>query len=126
MKWLLLTAAALMLILFATAGVWLYLTDSAEQICRELEGLEETIGSEDWERAEAVCGQAEAQWEQVRPRWAVLIDHGEMEDVEIGFTDLAGAVRRRARDEALKELTELKFFLRRAAEAARPGWENIL
>ena len=126
MKWLLLTAAALLLILFATAGVWLYLTDSAEQICRELEGLEEALADEDWERAEAVCGQAEARWEQARPRWAVLIDHGEMEDVEIGFTDLSGAVRRRARDEALKELTELKFFLRRAAEAERPGWENIL
>ena len=126
MKWLLLTAAALLLILFATAGVWLYLTDSAEQVCRELTALEEALEDEEWDRAEQAFDRARAMWEQARPRWAVLIDHGEMEDVEIGFVDLAGAVRRRERDEALKEGAELIFFLRRAPEAERPGWENVL
>ncbi len=126
MKWLLLTGAALLLILLATAGVWFYLTDSAEQVCKELAGLEEAIESGDWAEAEAVCERTEAAWRQVRPRWAVLIDHGEMEDIDFAFVSLKGALGREDRDEALKELTELTFFLRRAPEAERPGWENIL
>ncbi len=126
MKWLLLTGAALLLILLATAGVWFYLTDSAEQVCKELAGLEEALADGDWARAQAVCERAAAAWEQARTRWAVLIDHGEMEDIDFAFVSLKGALGRKARDEALKELTELKFFLRRAAAAERPGWENIL
>lgn len=126
MKWLLLTGAALLLILIATAGVWLYLTDSAEQVCGELAGLEEALMNEDWERAEATCERAETAWRQARPRWAVLIDHGEMEDIDFALISLRGAVLRQERDEAAKELTELTFFLRRAPEAERPGWENIL
>ena len=126
MKWLLLTGAALLLILLATAGVWLYLTDSAEQVCKELAGLEEALIREDWAEAEAVCERAEAAWRQARPRWAVLIDHGEMEDIDFALVSLSGAVLRKERDEASKELAELIFFLRRAPEAERPGWENIL
>ena len=126
MKWLLLTGAALVLILLATAGVWLYLTDSAEQVCKELAGLEEALIREDWAEAEATCERAEAAWRQARPRWAVLIDHGEMEDIDFALVSLSGAVLRKERDEASKELTELIFFLRRAPEAERPGWENIL
>ena len=126
MKWLLLTGAALLLILIATAGVWFYLTDSAEQVCQELAGLEEAIESEDWAEAEAVCERAEAAWRQARPRWAVLIDHGEMEDIDFALVSLSGAVLRKERDEASKELTELTFFLRRAPETERPDWENIL
>ena len=126
MKWLLLTGAALVLILLAAAGVWSYLTDSAEQVCKELVGLEEALLREDWAEAQAVCERAEAAWEQARPRWAVLIDHGEMEDIDFALVSLRGAVLRKERDEASKELTELTFFLRRAPEAERPGWENIL
>ena len=125
MKWLLLTGAALLLILLATAGVWLYLTDSAEQVCKELAGLEEALIREDWAEAEAVCERTEAAWEQARPRWAVLIDHGEMEDIDFALVSLRGAVLRKERDEASKELTELTLFLRRAPEAERPGWENV-
>ncbi len=126
MKWLLLTGAALLLILLATAGVWLYLTDSAEQVCRELTGLEEALSAEDWAEAQATCERTEAAWRQARPRWAVLIDHGEMEDIDFALVSLSGAVLRKERDEASKELTELIFFLRRAPQAERPDWENIL
>ena len=126
MKGLLLTGAALLLILIATAGVWLYLTDSAEQVCQELDGLEEAIMSEDWSRAEEVCRRAEEAWEQIRSRWAMLIDHEEMEDIDFAYVSLKGAIRREDRDEATADLTELVFFLRHAPEADRPGWENIL
>ena len=126
MKWLPLTAAALVLILAACIGVWSYLRDSAEQICAEVSAVEEALWAEDWAAAEQGITQLEAEWQELAPRWAMLIDHQEMEDVEISLVDLKSAVRRRELQEALKEAAELEYFLRHTPDAERPAWENIL
>ena len=126
MKWLAVTGAALLLLLGATLGVYCYLESSAETVCRELEGLALALEGEDWQQAELALGQAEELWQQSRPRWAVLIDHKEMEDIDICFVDINSAIRRQDRDSALKEEAELEFFLRQAPDGERPGWDNIL
>ena len=126
MKWLPLTAAALVLILAACIGVWYYLRDSAEQICAEVSTVEEALWAEDWAAAEQGITLVEAEWQELAPRWAMLIDHQEMEDVEICLVDLKSAVRRRELQEALKEAVELEYFLRHTPDAERPAWENIL
>lgn len=126
MKWLALTAAALIVILAACIGVWYYLRDSAEQVCVTLSAVEEALAAEDWAAAEQGIGRVEAEWQELVPRWAMLIDHQEMEDVEICLVDLKSSVRRRDLQEALKEAAELEYFLRHTPDAERPAWENIL
>ena len=126
MKWLPFTVGALLFVLAAAIGISHYLTDSAERVCRELTEVEQALWREDWPRAESGLERAENEWRQLQGKWAKLIDHKEMEDIEISFVDLRGAVRRKDRNEALKEQTELVFFLRHTPDAERPGWENIL
>ena len=125
MKWLPLTAVALVVILAACIGVWCYLRDSAEGVCMQLSAVEAALAAEDWEAAESALARVEAEWQELAPRWAMLIDHHEMEDVEISLVDLKSAVRRREKQEALKEAAELEYFLLHTPEAERPAWENI-
>ena len=125
MKWLPLTAAALVIILAACIGVWCYLRDSAEQVCSTLSKVEESLWAEDWEAAESALSRVEAEWQELQPRWAVLIDHQEMEDVEVCLVDLKSSVRRRELQEALREAAELEYFLRHTPDAERPAWGNI-
>ena len=124
MKWLA-VIGALALTLAASIGVWYYLRDSAEQLCRELEKVEQAVQREDWQEAERALDGVEQEWARLQRRWAMLIDHKEMEDIEISLVDLKSAVRGRQRQEALKEGAELAFFLRHTPDAERPGWDNI-
>ncbi|MBR2783539.1 MAG: DUF4363 family protein [Firmicutes bacterium] len=125
MKWLLLTAAALLLILGLSLGVWYYLTDSAEQVCRELDRVEQAAGAENWIDAAAALEAAGERWGELRPRWAWLTDQQQVDAVGLGLTELASLVKRRQQEEALQALNALRFTLRQAAEGERPGWENV-
>ncbi|MBR5430489.1 MAG: DUF4363 family protein [Firmicutes bacterium] len=126
MKWLILTAAALLLLLILCLMVWCYLTDSAEAVCQELTRLEQALAREDWEQADAACRTAGSRWQELRPRWALLIDQRELEDIDLGLLELSSALRRREREEARLAGEKLRFCLLRAPKAERPGWENIL
>lgn len=126
MKWLAMTAAALILLLGASLVSYYYLAGSAEQVCRELAGVEQALWAEDWQQAEAGLEQAEALWSKARRKWAMLIDHKDMDNIEISMVDLSGAIARRERDVALKEEGELVFFLRQIPDGERPTVENIL
>lgn len=125
MKWLPVAAAALLLTLAAAIGVWLYLANSAEALARELERVEEALAREDWAEAESGLTAVEEEWRRTRPKWAVLIDHNEMEKIDLSLVKLKSAIACREYSDAAAEEAALMFYLRHAPDTEKPGWENI-
>ena len=126
MKGIVIVCLALLGMLAGAVGAYLYIQATDGELQAQVEEVERAAGSGEWGQARARLAAARAQWEQRARVWALLIDHDDMRDIEIGFVDLAAAVAAENGFESQKEAAQLAFYIRHVPESERPGAENVL
>lgn len=126
MKTLLIITLALLILLLACVLAVNYIVNSARDIITRLDGLDEAVEAERWQEARSIYHEAEQEWQRVAARWKIIINHDDMRDIELGFVDLEIVLRQADSEEALRELSTLRYYLLHVPDNERVEWGNVL
>lgn len=88
-----------------------YLEASSEEILRQLEEVEKQVTNEQWQEAQQSLTRIIADWNKTNKHWKYLIDHREIDEIEMTVARLKSACQTREQSDALAELSVLQFYL---------------
>lgn len=91
-----------------------------------LEQAADAAADEDWSRADRCLSQAQESWEQCKTFFHTIIEHSELNEVEVLFAAAADAYRQRDSQEILSQLALLSVQLRVLAETQAVSIKNFL
>lgn len=122
------TAIILLLILaIISSGVIAQqvLYNDSQRIVRPVEELEENIKSEDWTQADNSLNQVNMEWSKVKGKWSALVDHQEIDNIDVTLSRLQMFVKTCDKASSLSEAAALGKFVGHIPEKELPNLKNI-
>ncbi len=102
-----------------------YLKNTAADISRSIEELPETINREDWDKAYSSLARTTKKWSSVKGVWAVLINHDEIDNIDMILARLKSFVKYKDVNESVAEYREFKEVVEHVPESQRFSLVNI-
>ncbi|KKC30405.1 hypothetical protein CDSM653_00495 [Caldanaerobacter subterraneus subsp. pacificus DSM 12653] len=102
-----------------------YLDSTSQKIDSLLSKVEDHIKSGDWEKAKDWVEKAESEWKKIDRKWALLVEHREIDEIEINMEKLKSFVESKNRDQSMAQLKTVKMLLKYVPENEKPTFENI-
>jgi len=118
--------AVFFLLIAVCIAAQLQIRSADRSIGGELEAIGTAVTASGWQEALAAYDTAFAHWQKNTRIWKIIINHDDMRDIEISFVELESRLKEQDRDEALRELSTLLFFLHHVPESQRPEIGNVL
>ncbi len=87
-----------------------YIDDSSASITQQLEYMENSVREGKWREVRESMSMTKKEWEHVRDKWAMIIDHGDMENINLGFSRLKEYIDEPDPTQALAEISALKLL----------------
>ncbi|ADL69695.1 conserved hypothetical protein [Thermoanaerobacterium thermosaccharolyticum DSM 571] len=115
-----------MLIIFVDITSYNYLYVSSSSIEKKLEAIEKDIESEKWSSAKSYVNDLEKTWGKVNSKWAILIEHREIDDIDMSLSKLKSFIDSKNKDLSLAELKTLKELYSHIPSNEKLTLENIL
>lgn len=111
----------------AVSGVFnqRYLDATADELSASLRRVERALVSENWEQCEQAFSSFEHNWRAVRRNWGLVVDHIEIDNLDMKVARLKVFIQEREADEALAECNEALLLIRHIPERERLNWRNI-
>jgi hypothetical protein len=103
-----------------------YLARSAAQLEEKLALMQELVGTDDWDAAQQVFAQFSQRWEDVQRHWAILINHQEIDELQLLFGRIEQYIIAENRALALAELEAARLLVRHIPEKENVNLTNIL
>lgn len=101
------------------------LYNDSQRIARPVEELEENIKSEDWSQAGNSLNQVNMEWSKVKGKWSALVDHQEIDNIDVTLSRLQMFVKTRDKASSLSEAAALGKFVGHIPEKELPNLKNI-
>ncbi|HYF75411.1 MAG TPA: DUF4363 family protein [Candidatus Nitrosocosmicus sp.] len=118
--------AILTILLIAGGCLTLYaLNSEAERLSDELSSLEEDINNQNWDSATEKLEKFHEKWDRATTLWSMLIDHNEIDSIELVISKLVSYVRTHDKNEALAQLSSLKALIKHIPEKESFNLKNI-
>ncbi len=102
-----------------------YLDRTAGELSAGLQEVGRALEHEDWEQSERAFAGFEQRWRVVRRNWSLVVDHVEIDSVDMRLARLKELIRAREDDEALAEYGEALMLLEHIPERERLTWRNL-
>ncbi len=102
-----------------------YLKNTAADISRSIEELPETIDREDWGKAYSSLAKTTKKWSSVKGMWAVLINHDEIDNIDMILARLKSFVKYKDVNESVAGYREFKEVVEHIPESQRFSLVNI-
>lgn len=120
--------SSIIIIVIVTFGVFTInmLKNEAENLHTVLIELEKNIYAEEWEKAKDIGKTAEKQWDKYKKKWPMLIDHFEIDNVNINLAELQAYILSNDKTESLSRLAALKILIKHIPERESFIIQNIL
>lgn len=125
MKPLIITAALTVLIV-AGGYMTLYTLDTESQkLTGSLTALEEAIENQKWDTASKKLKEFHNKWDKTSSLWSMLIDHYEIDNIELLLSQLVSYVKNRDKNEALSRMQSLKTLIKHIPEKESFSLKNV-
>lgn len=124
-KAVILIAAILVVIIVSSILVDNYLELSSQKIADQIESIEKNAKLNDWCKAEETLSVLESQWSETKSKWSMLIDHNEVDNIDVSLTRVSSFIEDREQKFALAELSILKQIVRHIPKKVTLTLENI-
>ena len=109
----LLIIIALTLLIIAGGCLTLYALNSESQRLNDsLTSLEKDIERQNWEEALKKLEEFHSKWDKVSNLWSMLIDHYEIDSIELVLSQLISYVKTQDKNEALSQMSSLKTLIK--------------
>ncbi|ODA41496.1 DUF4363 family protein [Desulfosporosinus sp. BG] len=103
-----------------------YLQSTTQTLGVELESVEKSISTEKWEIAEKDLNTTLECWDKNKILWTVLLDHQEIDAIDIGINRLDKFIKTQNISLSLGEVSSLKLRLDHIADTEKLNLQNIL
>lgn len=125
MKMLLAYSLAFFVIIALGLGIIAYLESSSEELSQELTAIKDAVSARDWQRAEQLLEQTQDNWEDTKKVWSTLINHREIDQLEMTFAKLTEYLVNQEQSLALAELETAKTLVEHIPEKERLSLANL-
>lgn len=102
------------------------LRNEAENLHIFLLEMEKNIYAEEWEKARNLGNMVKQQWDRYKKIWPMLIDHFEIDNVNIILAELEAYILSNDKTESLSRLAALKILIKHIPERESFIIQNIL
>jgi len=102
------------------------LSSNAEEIVCGFDDMEKAIEAEKWEDAEEYVVKARERWGEVKRWWPMVIDHQEIDNIDMAFARIDKYIAMRDRTMSYGELAVLRQMLEHIPDMEKVNLKNIL
>jgi hypothetical protein len=88
--------------------------------------LEKHIDSENWDKAATSYKDFKHSWAKVDHVWSMLIDHYEIDYINMDLGELESFIKTKTREDALAKINSLQWLVKHIPEKEFPVLKNIL
>jgi hypothetical protein len=103
-----------------------YLDKTSENLNKMLTVVQQNIEKEHWKEAKKSIEKAEREWKKIGKKWAILVEHREIDEIEINMEKLKSYVETKNKDLSMAQLKAIKMLIRHIPQNEKPTLENIL
>lgn len=103
-----------------------YLDNTSKNLDEMLTIVQQNIEEENWSEATKNIDTAEIKWKNIDKKWAILIEHREIDEIEINMEKLKSYVETKNKDLSMAQLKAIKMLIRHIPQNEKPILENIL
>lgn len=116
----------LLLVLAVSFATLDKLNSTAKELVEDFDGLEEAIATGNWAAAGHDVEELARKWNQHKDWWAIVIDHREIDNIEMSLIRIGQYICMQDRALAAGELAVLKQLLEHIPEKEKVNLKNIL
>lgn len=102
-----------------------YLTKTSEQLTSQAANIWKIVSDEKWEEADAEVLQVRRLWGRHKKTWLTLLDHDDIDKIDITLYRLNEMVRCREKEQALSDLAEFRFYVQDIVDKENLSLANI-
>ncbi|MGE5328543.1 MAG: DUF4363 family protein [Deltaproteobacteria bacterium] len=119
---------SLALILIFTAGYLMtdYINKTSEAIDTELTRLDNEVRLNKWNSANKILNIMESSWNNTKNTWALLVDHQEIDNINLCISKMKEYIKGKDPVDALAEISSLKLLFEHIPQKDSLTWTNIL
>lgn len=125
MKSILLSALFLAAIIIGSLSSMYYISNQSESMLELLSTLENHIDSEDWNKAETTFKAFKNNWTKIDPKWSMLIDHYEIDYINMDIGELDAFIKSKDKTNALAKMSSLQLLVKHIPEKEYVNLKNI-
>jgi hypothetical protein len=126
MRYLFLAALFLFIIILGSVATLYYIQNEANLLQEQLDAIEKCIFDENWEKSSALYESFKDKWSDIHDKWSIVIDHTEMDNINIKLGELEAFIKTEAKSSALANVNSLQLLLKHIPEKELPSLKNIL
>ncbi|MCB8815753.1 DUF4363 family protein [Desulfosporosinus shakirovi] len=126
MRTLLTILVIVMLLLGGSFTSYQYIQTTTYTAGEHLELLEQSISFEKWEGAQKELSTVQQNWDKNNTWWSILLDHEEIDTIDISLSRLGSHLARQDVTLSLAEVSNLKFLFENLYDKERFTLKNIL
>jgi predicted PurR-regulated permease PerM len=101
------------------------LNSEAQSLDSDLLTLEEAIKNQNWDTASEKLEEFHSKWNKTSSLWSMLIDHYEIDNIELLISQLGSYVKNKDKNEALSNMSSLKTLIKHIPEKESLSLKNI-
>lgn len=125
LKILALPAILLVLVIGTSLFALNTLSKNALELEQQINEVESYTLNKDWINAEKSLSSIKEDWDRVEKTWAVLLDHMEIDNIEISLIKMAEYIKTKDYTLALAEISALKQYVKHIPEKESFSLKNL-
>jgi len=117
---------SLTILIVAGGAITLYVLDSESQrLDDSLSSLGEAIENGNWDNASKRLREFHSTWDRTSSLWSMLVDHYEIDNIELLLSQLASYVKNKNRNDALSSVSSLKTLIKHIPDKESLSLKNV-
>ncbi|MDD3705956.1 MAG: DUF4363 family protein [Clostridiaceae bacterium] len=118
---------SLVVLIVAGGAITLYaLNSESQRLDDSLSVIEEAIENQNWDNASKDLKKFHSKWDKTSPLWSMLVDHYEIDNIELLLSQLASYVKNKNKNDALTSISSLKTLIKHIPDKESLNPKNIL
>lgn len=101
------------------------LNSESQRLSDSLTALEKDIEIQNWEDALKKLEEFHSKWDKVSSLWSMLIDHYEIDNIELILSQLISYVKSQDKNEALSQMSSLKTLIKHIPAKESFNLQNV-
>ncbi len=101
------------------------LNTTSKELVQDLQKIEAYTIDSDWENAEIIINELNAKWSNIQWTWSLLIDHFEVDNINIALAKTIQMIKFKDQSSALQEIASLLQCIKHVPEMGKFNIQNI-
>ena len=113
------------LLLGGSLASYRYIETTTQAIGAQFETVEQSISTQKWEGAQNKLNIAQQDWEKAKPWWTVILEHQEIDNIDISMKRLEKYIETQDISLSLGEMSVLKLIVNHIQDTEKFTFGNI-